>query len=440
MRHSLYKQVFWMLCILLLPPGFVIAGVIVGLWDGYAGIATFHKTVLISAGIFFCVGTFVALRVAYSLLEVVRQLTLGEDVLHRVANGELNARVVGIDLEGQVGMLLRNINRVLDLTEAFCKESYAAIDSANQRRYYRRIITTGLRGEFVHFAEAVNNSLTLMKERDREFIAFANQHVKSVATAVSEASKDLEMSSAAVSTQANDTTRKAAAVAAAAEHASVNVQAVAVAIKEFAASAEDIRQQIGRSADVTAAVANTASTVRGLGEAAAKIGTIVGLISEIAGQTNLLSLNASIEAARAGEAGRGFAIVAGEIKHLATQTATATSDIASQVQHIQAVAEDAVTAIRDISRAVQIIEESSALVVSSIDQQNTATNEIARNITEAASSASAVSAEILAVQEIAQKTTASIRGMTQSVSELAEQSGTLSGQVEVFIQQIASPG
>lgn len=96
-----------------------------------------------------------------------------------------------------------------------------------------------------------------------------------------------------------------------------------------------------------------------LNSAAAEIGKVVDVIQEIAEQTNLLALNATIEAARAGESGRGFAVIATEVKVLAKQTADATQDIRSRIDAIQESSKEAVSAIREITVAIQHVHSKS---------------------------------------------------------------------------------
>ena len=109
----------------------------------------------------------------------------------------------------------------------------------------------------------------------------------------------------------------------------------------------------------------------------------MSLINSIASQTNLLALNATIESARAGEAGRGFSVVAHEVKNLAGQTARATDDIAQQITHVQNEASLAVNAIRDITRTIDQINNLSTIIAGAVEEQNSATQEIARNMDKA---------------------------------------------------------
>ena len=127
------------------------------------------------------------------------------------------------------------------------------------------------------------------------------------------------------------TQERAVATAEGARESSMNLSTVVSAAEEMSASVSEISQQITNvtrtAKDATHRVSQTDQKVLRLAQAADQIGTVVGLISDIAAQTNLLALNATIEAARAGEAGKGFAVVASEVKTLAAQTAKATDDI-----------------------------------------------------------------------------------------------------------------
>jgi methyl-accepting chemotaxis protein/aerotaxis receptor len=163
-----------------------------------------------------------------------------------------------------------------------------------------------------------------------------------------------------------------------------DVHAVAAASEELAASIGEIGRQVATAASVAQdAVAQAQSTdliMRELATAAEKIGEVVSLITAIAGQTNLLALNATIEAARAGEAGKGFAVVASEVKNLATQTAKATEEIGQQVAGVQSSTAQAVTAIQAISAVIGQIDGIAASIATAVEEQGTATREIARTV------------------------------------------------------------
>ena len=113
-----------------------------------------------------------------------------------------------------------------------------------------------------------------------------------------------------------------------------------------------------------------------------RIGTIVDMIQSIAQQTNMLALNATIEAARAGDAGRSFAVVASEVKALASQTAKATDEISEQVVAIQFSTQKAVKSIQTITSTVSEIETRSMAIAAAVEEQEASMHEIARSITQ----------------------------------------------------------
>jgi methyl-accepting chemotaxis protein len=356
------------------------------------------------------------------------------------AKGDLNVRIVNIERRHSMAPLLSGINRILDLSEAFAKESNAAIRYANERKYFRTIVTKGLRGDFVAFADTINRSLGEMDKNEKAFVAFAQEKVRPVAQIVGQASTALRNNAETLSTVSSETSQQAVTVAAAAEQASVNVQAAASAVEEFSASIREITQQVNRAAsvakDASDKVVKTDGVVQSLGRAAQRIGDVVGLIHDIAGQTNLLALNAAIEAARAGEAGKGFAVVASEVKMLANQTAKATEEVTQQIGQIQEVSRDAAQAIKQIGATVAQIEEASSAVAGAVEEQNAVTREIARNVSEAATQTMSVSQAMGLVRRTADGTLGAAAEVTDSSLTLSRDSNDLLANIDRFLGRL----
>ncbi len=196
------------------------------------------------------------------------------------------------------------------------------------------------------------------------------EHLEHACGTVNSAAEQLSGAARNMSTTAEDTNQQASMVAAATE--------------ELTASIDEISTQVAMSVEIgeraNVAAKRSDKMVQGLDKAATKIGEVVNLISEIAEQTNLLALNATIEAARAGEAGKGFAVVASEVKHLANQTAKATEDITEQIAAIQNATKDTVTSIHEIGETITQVNEIFTTVASAVEEQSAATSEVAHNI------------------------------------------------------------
>jgi len=211
----------------------------------------------------------------------------------------------------------------------------------------------------------------------------------------------------------------------------------AAAVEELAASIAEIRARSLQSTDkagVAVADAGAArEAVRRLADAVAHVGSIVSTITQIAEQTNLLALNATIEAARAGEAGRGFAVVASEVKTLATQTARATGEIGAQIAAIQTAASDCVEQITRIEGSVQSSSEMAVSIAAAVDQQTNATGEISAQAQTSHRGAESMAEAVEALREALDSFTKVSTGLGETTAELHRRASEMSTTVERFI-------
>ena len=173
-------------------------------------------------------------------------------------------------------------------------------------------------------------------------------------------------------------------MAAAIEQMSANTSGVVAATEEMSMTAAEINSNVNdartSSTGATGLVGTVFDTVNQMVKAAMDINTISESIGEIAAQTNLLALNATIEAARAGTAGKGFSVVANEIKTLANQSSEATNSINSQIDTIQIISRESLNEIKTIVTSMDKVNNQVTLIAEAITEQTTANVEISDNI------------------------------------------------------------
>ncbi|GAB5387875.1 MAG: hypothetical protein Alpg2KO_08430 [Alphaproteobacteria bacterium] len=221
------------------------------------------------------------------------------------------------------------------------------------------------------------------------------------------------------------------------EQTTGNVSTVSAATTELSQSTEEIGRKMDKASEVSEAavsrVEKTTATMRGLSDNATEIGTVITLISDIAEQTNLLALNATIEAARAGEAGKGFAVVASEVKSLAEQTANATDTIRKQIEAIQTSAGSASGEMDEIDSVIRELSEIASTIRNSINEQSAATSEIASSAEHAAASAGQVDHAMKDAQKSAAQTRDGADEVARLTSTLQNETADLEQTVTGFL-------
>jgi methyl-accepting chemotaxis protein len=279
--------------------------------------------------------------------------------------------------------------------------------------------------------------------RKAEIDKFADEFQVAIGTivdTVSSAATHLETTAAALTLTAETTHQLSGVVANAAEDTSSNVETIAAASDELATSVVEMGRQVLHSSDITADAVRQAdqtdAQISQLSHAAGHISAVLKLITDIAEQTNLLALNATIEAARAGKAGKGFSVVAAEVKTLANQTAKAAEEIGAQIAGMQAATDDSVSAIKKIGATIRSVSAISMSIAAAVEQQGISTQEIARNIHHAAQGTTQVVTNIHDVNRGASETGAASAEVLSSAKALAGQGKNLKLEADKFLAKV----
>ncbi len=280
-------------------------------------------------------------------------------------------------------------------------------------------------------AEAARKAqLLALAEQFERTIVDTSDGVNSAVIDLGGSAKALADIAGATSADAVDTRSRALASAEAAQQVAVAAEQLDQAVGEVA---QQIRANLGHIQEAGDATRESEAAMTLLVQRTGGIGEIVTAISDVTRQTNLLALNATIEAARAGEAGRGFAIVAQEVKALAGQTARMTEDIAARLGEIDRFVQDAAVALDKAGDELQQLEERGTMIAAATEEQRAASQEIRRNSTLSAGESERAQSSISRVADAAERSGSHSTDVRDISDILAERSQRLREAANGFL-------
>ena len=377
-----------------------------------------YKAQQMQVVLFSAIGVIISLLVFFivsrSITRPLHQLTQS---MSNLASGKLDTDVPFSDTKSEIGAIARALqvfkNNALEMKRLESEQEAAKVRNEQERKQ------------------------AMVDLADR-FDSFVQDSLKTLA-ASAESMKEAATNLSNTSQQTADASQFVAGIA---TETDSNVQTVASATEELSASSQEIATQVvavAQKAGLAAEEAHKASeTVAYLNSLTGSIGEVVVAIKDIAEQTNLLALNATIEAARAGEAGKGFAVVADEVKKLAIETASKTEQINERVQGIERAIKDSVDAVEMIISNVRLIDSAASSVSAAVEEQNAATGEIGRNVSEVSTGTQQVAETIQRVSVNALQTGEQSRIVLDAANDVSSLADSLRGQINNFLSGIRS--
>jgi methyl-accepting chemotaxis protein len=362
-----------------------------------------------------------------TMVENIRQAN--EAVLDEKAGVEQKVEDAVRDAESRRQYLSESVQRILSAMDRFAKgDLTVALDVENQDEI----------GElFQGFNDAVCNINRMILQ-----VSAAVESTSSAAIEISASTEQLSASTEEQSAQAGEVAAAVEQMVRTIVDNSRNATQTAAVADNNGKAARDgglvVNQTVSKIRSIAKVVAESTMTVESLGRSSEKIGDIVQVIDDIADQTNLLALNAAIEAARAGEQGRGFAVVADEVRKLAERTTSATQEIATMIKEIQVETAAAVDAMKrgngEVEEGILLADragEALHRIVGGVDQTVDMIQQIAAASEEQSSTSEQISRSVEMISSVSGES-------AQGVSQIAQATDGLSRQTDQLRNLVAS--